>query len=193
MPNLKGSQTEKNLMFAFSNEAQARNRYTYFSKNAIKEGFQQIGAIFLETAENELQHAKMFFRHLGQDTREFSIEGTYLIGLNDSTQKNLENAALGEHDESTIIYPKFAKVADNEGFKDIALLFNEVAKVEIHHEKRYRKLLENVKENDVFKKPKTVQWKCRKCGCVLKSEQAPPKCPCCFHPQAYFELLCDNF
>ena len=179
-------------MFAFSNEAQARNRYTYFSKIAVKEGYEQIGAIFLETAENELQHAKMFFKHLGEATRTLTIQGTYLVGIS-NTEKNLANAAMGEHEENTKIYPGFSKVAEEEGFKEIAFLFKKIAEVEVHHEARYVKLRENIIKNEVFKKPKSVQWKCRKCGYIFKGNEAPPKCPSCQHPQAFFELLCDNF
>lgn len=192
MTRFKGTKTEKNLMAAFAGEAQARNRYTYYSKVAIKEGYEQIGAIFLETAENELMHARLFFDFLGEEREILEVAFSYPIGLS-TTVKNLENAFLGEMEENTEIYPTGGRVAEEEGFKDVASTFRFIVEVEKHHEARYRALHKNIMEETVFKKPNPLEWKCRKCGYIFKGLQAPPKCPCCHHPQAWFELLCDNF
>ncbi len=191
MPKLKDSETEKNLLKAFAGESQARNRYTYFASVAKKEGYEQIAAIFLETADNEKEHAKVFFKYLqGGDC---SITATYPAGKIGTTAENLLEAANGEHLEWGTLYPEFEKVARKEGFNEIADSFKEIAEVEEHHEQRYRKLLENLKNEKVFKKDSVVKWKCRNCGYVHEGKEAPEVCPACKHPQAYYELLCDNF
>jgi len=191
MKKLKGSKTEKNLVKAFAGESQARNRYTYFASVARKDGFEQIAAIFEETADNEKEHAKVFFKHLeGGDA---VIEATYPAGKIGTTAENLLAAAEGEKMEWGTLYPGFEKVARGEGFNDIADSFKEIAEVEEKHEKRYRKLLENVKSNTVFKKDKVVRWKCRNCGYVYEGKEAPNVCPACKHPQSFYELLSENY
>ena len=188
---LKGSQTEKNLLKAFAGESQARNRYTYFASVARKAGFEQISAIFQETADNEKEHAKIFFKHLqGGDV---TIEASYPAGKISSTLENLLAAANGEKREWSELYPEFEQTANREGFKDIAFSFKEIAEVEEQHEKRYRKLLANVKGKAVFKRSSAVKWKCRNCGYVHEGKEAPKECPACKHPQAYYELLCENY
>jgi len=191
MASIKGSKTEKNLLASFAGESQARNRYTYFASKAKKEGFEQISAIFLETAENEKEHAKRFFKLLEGGAVE--ITAMYPAGVIANTAENLEAAADGEKEEWTVIYQDAAKVASEEGFSEVAKAFQEIAKVEKEHEERYRKLLANVKEGKVFKKDKVVRWKCRNCGYVQEAESAPDKCPACLHPQAYYELKEDNY
>ena len=178
--SLKGSQTEKNLAFAFAGESQARNKYTYFASKAKKEGYEQIAAIFLETAENEKEHAKLWFKHLSG-------------GEVPSTKKNLLAAAEGEHEEWSEMYKNFAKVALKEGFKEIAYQFEGVAKIEKAHEERYRKLLDNLKTNKVFIAKGVVIWKCRNCGHIHVGKEAPKICPVCRHPQSYFELQAKNY
>jgi len=189
--SVKGTQTEKNLLKAFAGESQARNRYTYFWSVAKKAGYEQIAAIFLETAENEREHAKVFFKYLEGGDAE--ITATYPAGKIGDTAENLLAAAEGELLEWGTIYPDFAEVAEKEGFPDIARSFREIAKVEQQHEKRYRKLLENVKGQMVFKKDKVVKWKCRNCGYVYEGKEAPKECPACKHPRAYYELLAENY
>jgi rubrerythrin len=189
--NLKGSKTEKNLLKAFAGESQARNRYTYFASTAKKEGYEQINGIFLETAENEKEHAKVFFKHLEGGMVE--INAMYPAGKIGDTAENLLAAAEGEKEEWGKLYPDFQKVAREEGFENIANSFKEIAEVEEQHEKRYRKLLENVKKGSVFKKDKVVRWKCRNCGYVHEGTEAPKVCPACKHPQAYYELKEDNY
>jgi len=189
--SVKGTQTEKNLLKAFAGESQARNRYTYFSSVAKKVGYEQIAAIFLETAENEREHAKVFFKYLEGGDAE--ITATYPAGKIGDTAENLLAAAEGELLEWGTIYPNFAAVAEKEGFPDIARSFREIAEVEQQHEKRYRKLLENVKGQMVFKKDKVVKWKCRNCGYVYEGKEAPKECPACKHPRAYYELLAENY
>ncbi|MGE5654538.1 MAG: rubrerythrin [Bacillota bacterium] len=176
--NLKGSKTEANLHTAFAGESQARNKYTYWASVAKKEGFEQISAVFLETADNEKEHAKIAFRYLG--------------GIGD-TQANLKAAAEGENYEWTNMYREFEAVAREEGFIEIAEFFKEVAEVEAEHEKRYRALLQNLKDGSTFKKDRTVKWHCRNCGYVHEGTEAPEVCPCCRHPRAFFEVLCENF
>ena len=177
---LKGSKTEQNLMTAFAGESQARNKYTYFASKAKKEGYEQIAAIFLETAENEKEHAKMWFKLLqGGDIK--------------STSENLLDAAEGENYEWTDMYADFAKTAKEEGFNHIAFLFEKVGEIEKRHEERYRALLNNVKEEMVFKKQTPVMWICRNCGHVHYGEEAPNVCPVCAHPKAYFEILEENY
>lgn len=191
MKSLKGSETEKNLLKAFAGESQARNRYTYFASIAKKEGYEQISAIFLETAENEKEHAKVFFKYL--EGRDLEITATYPAGKIGTTKENLLAAAEGEKMEWGKIYPDFEKIARKEGFNEIADSFKEIAEVEEQHEKRYRKLLENVKTGKVFKKDKVVKWKCRNCGYVHEGKEAPKDCPACKHPQSYYEVLEENY
>ncbi|MBQ2722962.1 MAG: rubrerythrin family protein [Opitutales bacterium] len=188
--NIKGTKTEKNLMSAFAGESQARNRYTYFASVAKKEGYEQISAIFTETADNEKEHAKRFYKFLGETAVE--ITGTFCAHLGD-TMSNLLAAAEGEYDEWHNLYCKFADEADEEGFAEIAIVFRKIAEVEAHHEARYRKLAQNIKEGKVFQKDSTIQWKCRNCGYIHTGTQAPEKCPACAHAKAHFEVLADNF
>ena len=177
---LKGSKTEQNLMTAFAGESQARNKYTYFASKAKKEGYEQIAALFQETADNEKEHAKMWFKLLnGGD-----------IG---TTEENLKAAAEGENYEWTDMYAGFAKTAKEEGFDHIAYLFEEVAKIEKEHEERYLKLLENVKEGKVFEAGEVKVWKCRNCGHIVVGTKAPEVCPVCAHPKAYFEIKAENY
>ena len=189
--SIKGTRTEKNLLTAFAGESQARNRYTYFASAARKEGFEQIADIFTETAENEKEHAKVFFQYLEGDDVE--ITAAYPAGMIKDTKTNLEAAATGENLEWTTIYADFAKVAKDEGFPEIASSFEQIAKVEKFHEARYRKLADNVATGEVFKKKATVKWHCRNCGYVHEGLEAPKECPACKHPQAYYELLAENF
>jgi rubrerythrin len=192
MPSLKGSKTEQNLLKAFAGESQARNRYTFFAKAAQKEGFEQIGAIFLETAENEGQHAKQYFKHLEGGIVE--ITAAYPAGkLEGSTAEHLAAAADGENEEWTDLYPAFADMAESEGFKDVANTFRQIAKVEEKHEARYRKLVDNIEKGQVFEKPEKVKWICRKCGFVHEGTKALKVCPACQHPQAYQEVYAENF
>jgi len=188
---LKGSKTEKNLLASFAGESQARNRYTYFASVARKAGFEQIAAIFLETADNEKEHAKRFFKFL--EGGEVEITASYPAGVIGDTATNLEAAAAGENLEWTKLYPEAEKVAREEGFNEIADVFKEIAEVEEQHEIRYRKLLKNVKEGKVFKKDTVVQWKCRNCGYIHEGKEAPKECPSCAHPQSFFELFCENY
>ncbi len=189
--SVKGTRTEKNLLAAFAGESQARNRYTYFASVARKAGFEQIASIFLDTADNEKEHAKRFFKHL--EGGELEIQAAYPAGVIGDTALNLEAAAAGENLEWTKLYKEAAEVADQEGFPKIAVLFREIAKVEAEHEKRYRKLLANVREGKVFKKDAVVKWRCRNCGYVYEGKEAPRECPSCAHSQAYFELLAENY
>ena len=191
MATLKGTKTEQNLLKAFAGESQARNRYTYFAKQAKKEGYEQIAAIFEETAENEKEHAKVFFKHLEGGMVEITAD--YPAGVIGSTEENLLAAAEGEKMEWGTLYPDFGKIAEEEGFPDIANSFKNIAEVEAEHEKRYRKLLENVKENKVFKRNKSMKWKCRNCGFIYEGTEPPQKCPACQHPQSYYELLAENY
>lgn len=189
---LKGSKTEKNLLTAFAGESQARNRYTYFASKAKKEGYEQISAIFQETADNEKEHAKRFFKFLEGGMVE--INAAFPAGvLGGTTAENLKAAAEGENEEHTKLYPEAADIAEKEGFKEVAAVFRFIASVEKHHEARYLALLKNIKDGKVFKKDKAVEWKCRNCGYIHKGDSAPAKCPSCDHEQAYFELSCDNF
>jgi len=188
---LKGSKTEKNLLAAFAGESQARTRYTFFASAARKEGFEQISALFTETADNEKEHAQLFFKHL--QGGEAEIMARYPAGVIGTTAENLRASAAGEKLEWGTIYPDFAEVAEREGFKEIANTFRQVASVEAYHERRYLKLLGNVEKGQVFKKPGPVKWKCRNCGHVLESSEAPLKCPVCAHDRAYFELFTENY
>ncbi len=189
--DLKGSKTEKNLLAAFAGESQARNRYTFFSSQAKKEGYEQIAAIFQETADNEKEHAELFFRHLRGGDAE--ITATYPAGIIASTAVNLKAGADGEKLEWGTLYPGFAEVADAEGFSNVALTFRNVAKVETYHERRYLKLLANVSEGKVFKKGMPIKWKCRNCGFVVEGDEAPSPCPVCSHAQSYFEVWMENY
>jgi len=191
MPSLKGTQTEKNLLKAFAGESQARNRYTFFAKQAAKEGYEQIAALFLETAENEGQHAKVYFKHLEGGPVE--ITATYPAGKIGATAENLLAAAEGENEEWTDLYPAFGDVAESEGFKDVANSFRQITKVEEKHEARYRKLLDNVEKDLVFARPEPVKWMCRKCGFVHEGPKALKVCPACQHPRAYQEVYAENF
>jgi len=191
MAKLKGSKTEKNLLAAFAGESQARNRYTYFASVARTEGFEQISGIFQETADNEKEHAKVFFKHL--EGGDVTIEAMYPAGKIGTTAENLLAAAEGEKLEWGTLYPNFEKVAREEGFDKVADSFKEIAEVEVQHEKRYRKVLENVENKTVFKKDKVVKWKCRNCGYVHEGNEAPKVCPACKHPQSFYEVLCENY
>ncbi|MBU3933083.1 MAG: rubrerythrin family protein [Candidatus Omnitrophica bacterium] len=188
---LKGSRTEKNLLASFAGESQARNRYTYFAGVARKAGFEQTAAIFLETADNEKEHAKRFFKLL--EGGDVEIIASYPAGVIGDTAQNLQAAAAGENLEWTKLYKEAQELARQEGFEEAAAQFKEIAEVEEQHEKRYRKLLKNVKEGKVFKKDKAVKWKCRNCGYVHEGKEAPEECPACAHPQSYYELLCENY
>jgi rubrerythrin len=189
--SLKGTKTEQNLLKAFAGESQARNRYTMFSKIAKKEGYEQIAALFLETAENELEHAKIFFRHLEGGMVE--ITASYPAGIEGTTSENLLAAAEGEMEEWTELYPEFAKIADEEGFPKVAASFRQISKIEKEHEERYRKLLQNLNDDIVFKGEEETVWICRKCGHIHVGKRAPGICPVCDHPRAYFERRVENY
>jgi len=189
--SLKGTATEKNLLAAFAGESQARNRYTYFASAARKEGYEQIANIFIETSENEKEHAKVFFKHL--EGGEATITASYPSGAIKDTKSNLEGAAAGERMEWTSIYADFAKVAKAEGFPEVANSFEQISKVEKFHESRYRKLIANVSSQEVFKRKASVKWHCINCGYVVEGAEAPNECPACKHPQAFYEILAENF
>ncbi|MFO7739347.1 MAG: ferritin family protein [Desulfatiglandaceae bacterium] len=191
MPTLKGSKTEQNLLAAFAGESQARNRYTFAAGIAKKEGFEQISGIFLETADNEKEHAKLFYRQL--EGGEATITAGYPAGVPGDTLAQLQAAAAGEKLEWTTLYTGFSDIANQEGFKEAAQVFTQVAEVEQWHERRYNKLIEAVKGGTLFKKPEKALWKCRNCGRVIESAEAPAMCPTCQHPKAYFELLAENY
>jgi len=188
---LKGSQTEKNLLAAFAGESQARNRYTYFASQAKKEGYEQIRAIFEETANQEKEHAKREFKFL--QGGELEITAAFPAGLIGSTLENLKAAAAGEHYETTEMYPEFAQAAEKEGFDEIAEVFRNIAIAEKRHEDRYLALAKNIEEGKVFKKDAPVRWVCRNCGYVHESAEAPEICPACAHPQAHSELEAANY
>jgi rubrerythrin len=188
---LSGSKTEKNLLAAFAGESQARNRYTFFASAAKKEGYEQISAIFLQTAEEEKEHAKLFFRRLNGGDVE--ITAAYPAGMIGATRENLAAAAAGEKMEWGTLYPAFAATAQKEGFSEIARLFSMVAKVEAHHEARYARLHANMVQEMVFKSGKKTTWHCRNCGYVQEGTAAPEKCPVCDHPQAYYERAAENY
>jgi rubrerythrin len=189
--SIKGTRTEQNLLKAFAGESQARNRYTFFASVAKKEGYEQIASIFLETAEQEKEHAKRFFKFLEGGMVE--ITASYPAGIIGATSQNLLAAAEGELEEWEILYPEFAAIARNEGFPQVAFVFEMIAKVEVQHEIRYRKLLANILDGTVFKKPEETEWQCRNCGYVHTGTDAPDVCPSCLHPQAYFELMKKNY
>jgi rubrerythrin len=186
-----GSQTEKNLLAAFAGESQARNRYTFFASVAKKAGYEQIGAIFDETAANEKEHGELFFKHLKGGMVE--IKAMYPAGTIASTAENLKAAAEGEKLEWGTLYPNFGDVAEKEGFPEVAKTFRMIAKVEVSHERRYNKLLESLQQGKVFKKDQPVKWKCRNCGLVIEGPNAPDTCPTCYHPKAYFEVFVENY
>lgn len=189
--SIKGTKTEKNLLKAFAGESQARNRYTYFASAAKKEGYEQIAAIFTETAENEKEHAKIFFKHL--EGGDVEITASYPAGIIRDTKANLEEAAAGENMEWTVLYSDFSRVAKAEGFTDVSRSFEEIAKVERFHESRYRKLIANIAKKEVFKKKTFVKWHCTNCGYITEGNEAPKECPACKHPQSYYEVLAENF
>lgn len=189
--SIKGTQTEKNLLASFAGESQARNRYTYFASQAKNEGFEQIAKIFTETADNEKEHAKVFFKYL--EGGDLEITASFPAGTIGDTKANLEAAASGEHLEWSKLYADAAKVAKDEGFSDIAVSFTEIGEVEEFHEKRYRKLLKNVETGEVFKKKASVKWHCTNCGYIHEGPEAPQECPACKHPQSYYELLAENY
>lgn len=189
--SLKGTKTEQNLLKSFAGESQARNRYTYFAGAAKKEGYEQISGIFLETADNEKEHAKVFFKHL--EGGEVEITAAYPAGEIKDTKSNLEAAAAGEKLEWSVLYSDFGKVAASEGFPDVAKSFAEISKAEMFHESRYRRLIANIAKSQVFKKSSTIKWHCRNCGYVSEGAEAPKECPACKHPQAYYEVLAENY
>ncbi|MBE3580954.1 MAG: rubrerythrin family protein [Thermoanaerobacteraceae bacterium] len=191
MSNIKGSRTEKNLLTAFAGESQARNRYTYYASQAKKEGYEQIAAIFLETADNEKEHAKRLFKFL--EGGEVEISAAFPAGTIATTSLNLAASADGENYEHTTMYPEFARVAEEEGFKEIAAVFRAIARAEKGHEDRYRALLANIENNRVFKRDEKVTWRCRNCGYIHEGNAAPEVCPACAHPQAFFELQAENY
>lgn len=197
MKSLKGTQTLENLMKAFAGESQARNRYTFYASVASKEGYRQIEAIFLETADNERSHAKQFYKLLlqgldGELPAQVEINAAYPVAQG-STLDNLKAAAAGENEEWTVLYPEFARIAAGEGFPEAAAAFKLVSKVEEHHEARYNKLAENVANGTVFKKKEKTAWKCRVCGHIHVGEGAPETCPTCHHPQGHFEVFVENY
>jgi rubrerythrin len=191
MNSLKGTKTEQNLLKAFAGESQARMRYNYFAKQAKKEGLEQIAGLFEETAENEKEHAKRFFKFLEGGMVE--ITASYPAGIIGTTAENLKAAADGENEEWTELYPEFAKIAEEEGFKEVAVAFKMIAKVEEAHEKRYRTLYDNLESGKVFEKDGKVIWKCRNCGYIHEGLKAPKNCPACLHSQAYFEIKESNY
>jgi len=189
--SLRGTQTEKNLLAAFAGESQARNRYSFFASAARKEGFEQIANIFAETAENEKEHAKVFFKHLeGGDTQ---ITAVYPAGMIKDTKSNLEAAAAGENLEWTSLYVDFGKIAKDEGFPEVTRSFEQVARVEKFHESRYRKLIANIANGEVFKRKSVVKWHCINCGYIFEGTEPPKECPACRHPQSFFELWAENY
>ena len=194
MKMLKGTKTAENLMKAFAGESQARNRYTYYASIAKKEGYVQISNIFLETADNEKEHAKRFFKFLNESLKGETVEinATYPVGLGD-TKANLLASANGENEEWTELYPEFAKIAEDEGFEDIAFVFIKISEVEKHHEERYRQLLSSIENNTIYHRDTVVRWKCNNCGYIHEGESAPELCPACAHPKGYFEVLSENY
>jgi len=187
---LKGSRTERNILTAFAGESQARNRYTYFASQARKEGYEQIGAIFEETANHEKEHAKTLFKLLKGGMVEITAE--FPAGVIGTTLENLKAAAAGENHEHSEMYPEFAKIAKEEGFENIAKTFSSIAVAERYHEKRYRTFIANLESGQVFKRKTKTTWRCRNCGYIHEGTEAPKECPSCSHPQAYFEVLCEE-
>jgi rubrerythrin len=191
MKSVKGTQTEKNLLTAFAGESQARNRYTYFASKAKKQGYEQISVIFLETAANEKEHAERLFKFL--EGGEAEVTASFPAGVIGETKDNLKASAAGENHEHTSMYPGFAKVADDEGFAEIANAFRSIAVAEKQHEKRYLALMANIENGTVFKREKPVKWRCGNCGYIHEGTEPPDECPACAHAKAYFELLCENW
>ncbi len=191
MKSVKGTKTEQHLLASFAGESQARNRYSYFSSQAKKDEYEQISWLFAETADNEKEHAKRFFKFL--EGGEVEITASYPAGVIGKTLDNLKAAADGEKLEHSVLYPEAARIADEEGFSEIATVFREIAEVEVEHEKRYRALIGNIENNRVFKRDTVVKWRCRNCGYVHEGKEAPVECPACAHPQAYYELLAENY
>jgi rubrerythrin len=191
MTSIKATQTEKNLLTAFAGESQARNRYTFFASKAKKAGYEQISAIFIETADNEKEHAERLFKFL--EGGEVEITGSFPAGIIGDTVSNLEAAADGENHEHTTMYPEFADVAQEEGFPEIAEVFRNISVAEKAHEERYRALIENIKNDTVFRRDTVVKWKCRNCGYIHEGTEAPEECPACAHEMAYFELWTKNY
>ncbi len=191
MAGIKGTRTEKNLLASFAGESQARMRYTYFASAAKKEGYEQISAIFTETADNEKEHAKIFFKYL--EGGEVEITATFPAGVIGDTLSNLKAAAAGEKEEWGTLYPNFADIAEEEGFGDIAYSFREIAEVEEYHERRYNILADRVAKGEVFKRTQSIKWKCRNCGYVHEGPEAPEECPACKHPQAHYEPWAENY
>lgn len=191
MKSLKGTQTEKNILTAFAGESQARNRYAYFASKAKKEGYVQISNIFQETADNEKEHAKQLFKFL--EGGEAEISASFPAGVIGSTAENLIASAAGENHEHTTMYPEFARIAEEEGFSEVAEVMKSIAVAEKQHERRYLGLLENIEKGQVFKKDNVVKWKCGNCGYIHEGEEAPKECPACAHPRAHFELLGENW
>lgn len=191
MSCIKGTETEKNLLKAFAGESQARNRYTYFASAAKKAGYQQISAIFAETADNEKEHAKRLFKFL--EGGDVEITASFPAGVISATKENLLASAAGENYEHTTMYPEFAEIADKEGFSEIADVFRNIAIAEKGHEERYLKLAANLDHEMVFRKDGAVAWRCRNCGYIHEGSEAPEKCPACAHPQGYFEVMADNY
>ena len=195
MKSLKGTKTAENLLKSFAGESQARMRYTYYSSVAKKEGYLQIAEIFIETAEQEKEHAKRFFKFLKNDYNGEAIEITasYPVALYEDTASNLKAAAMGENEEWTEMYPEFAKVAREEGFPEVAAAYDNISKVEYEHEKRYLALLNNVNTEAVWKREEKVLWQCRNCGYIIEAFAAPEKCPACLHPKSYFQIAARNY
>lgn len=195
MKSLKGSRTAENLMKSFAGESQARMRYTYYSSIAKKQGYVQIANIFLETAEQEKEHAKRFYKFLKDDFADEAIEITadFPVALYEDTLKNLQAAAKGENEEWTDLYPKFADIAEEEGYPEIAFVYRKISEVEERHEIRYNKLAKNIEEGQVFKKDEVTLWKCNNCGYIYEGQEAPLACPACAHPQAYFEVFKETY
>ena len=191
MKSIKGSKTEQNLLKSFAGESQALSRYTFFSSVAKKEGYEQIAAIFMETAEQEREHAKRFFKFL--EGGPVTITAEYPAGKIGTTQENLLAAAMGEKEEWEMLYPEFAKIAEEEGYPEVARAFKQIAKVEAEHERRYLKLLSRMTDGNYFKRDGKIWWQCRNCGFICEASEAPKICPACEHPQAFFEPMKDNY
>ncbi len=191
MKSMKGTQTEKNVLTAFAGESQARNRYTFFASKAKKEGYEQIYGIFLETADNEKEHAKRLFKFLEGGDAE--VQASFPAGIIGSTMDNLKEAAGGENYEHTTMYPEFANTADKEGFPEVAETMRAIAVAEKEHERRYLGLLNNLKNDTVFKRDEVVKWRCRNCGYIHEGAEPPKECPACAHPKSYYELLSENW
>jgi len=191
MKSIKGTKTEKNLLTAFAGESQARNRYDYFSSKAKKQGYEQISAVFAETADNEKEHAKRLFKFL--EGGEVGVAASFPAGIIGETKDNLKAAAAGENHEHTTMYPEFAEIAKQVGFDEIAEVFMSIANAEKQHEKRYLGLMANIENGTVFKRDKPVKWRCRNCGYIHEGTEPPDECPACAHPKAHYELLCENW